>query len=626
MKQSIGSDNIVHWSKAGEREINGPFLAYYNERASRFSDWMLGTGGSHEEYGTFTPENLMQIALKTERPSFNFSLIIKDIESFLKRELIKEKRKEQEFYLACGVTNFNDFQNKLNQLRYTSKKDDTEYWVSYFLDCLVGEKMRLATSLKLTDLNKFLSLVKVSMDISGNPIQADFFSSLKEDFRERGLIKEVQKEKKNSKGETKYYTYDTMVKGALEQIYEVTYNKLISAYGDVMANKITENIGGKNNFKTSMRQSVNGTGKGFFVDISGKQVVDIEKKDSLDIEETAKTLNSAMWSFFEKVLAVDKQTKKDEMGILEAWRSYGSKDKIKRIFLDTWKDYLKTFPTLSKFFQTSNLIQGNFGEYFTHMLGTRYISKMVKDNGNEIEVFNTGSLKNLLNKQLAYDTIIQIKRNGKIINYGIQTKNPYELSNPEERVHYTYQDTYSLAQERLYNNYLSDDRNGSVDEKFKKCFQHLNLNVNNTSRPEEFRAAIKAFFAKYLPNFWRLQVEQMRDQDLSLFLKSDELKERFEEGNTSIASAQNIFFIVKGELVPTSMIIEGLLRQAQTIEQAIAQLQSDELFIYKNDIPRNESKSQNLNNVKPLETNTNLLSQVTFQTKLKITLPPILQE
>jgi hypothetical protein len=35
--------------------------------------------------------------------------------------------------------------------------------------------------------------------------------------------------------------------------------------------------------------------------------------------------------------------------------------------------------------------------------------------------------------------------------------------------------------------------------------------VNNTSHPEEFRAAIKAFFAKYLPNFWRLQVEQMRD-------------------------------------------------------------------------------------------------------------------
>jgi hypothetical protein len=51
--------------------------------------------------------------------------------------------------------------------------------------------MRLATSLKLTDLNKFLSLIKVSMDISGNPIQADFFSSLKKDFRERGLIKEI---------------------------------------------------------------------------------------------------------------------------------------------------------------------------------------------------------------------------------------------------------------------------------------------------------------------------------------------------------------------------------------------------------------------------------------------------
>lgn len=626
MKKTIGTDNIVHWSKAGEREINGPFLAFYNERASDFSDWMLGIGGSDEEYGNFTPKNLMQIALKTERPSFDFFSIVKDIESFLKKELIKEKRKEQEFYLACGVTNFKDFQNKLNQLKYTSKKDDTEYWVSYFLDCLVGEKMRLATSLKLTDLNKFLSLVKVSMDISGNPIQIDFFSSLKEDFRERGLIKEIQKEKKNAKGETKYYTYDTMVKGALEEIYEVTYNKLITAYGDIMANKITENIGGKSNFKTSMRQSINGTGKGFFVDISGKQVVDIEKKDSLDIEETAKTLNSAMWNFFERVLAVDKQTKKDEMGILEAWRSYSSKDKIKRIFLDTWKDYLKTFSTLSKFFQTSNLIQGNFGEYFTHMLGTRYISKMVKDSGNEMEVFNTGSLKNLLNKQLAYDTIIQIKRNGKIINYGIQTKNPYELSNPEEGVHYTYQDTYSLAQERLYSNYLSDDRNGSVDEKFKKCFQHLNLNVNNTSHPEEFRAAIKAFFAKYLPNFWRLQVEQMRDQDLSLFLKSDELKERFEEGNTSIASAQNIFFIVKGELIPTSMIIEGLLKQAQTLGQAIAQLQKDELFIYKNDIPRNESKTQNLDNVKPLETNTNLLSQVTFETKLKITLPPILQK
>ena len=111
----------------------------------------------------------------------------------------------------------------------------------------------------------------------------------------------------------------------------------------------------------------------------------------------------------------------------------------------------------------------------------------------------------------------------------------------------TYKNKYVLNDcEYLYNNIFN------FTEEEEEYFELLNLNLNNTVKPEKLRKYIKNFLYMYSGAFVRLETEKILDTEFKPYMLEN-LK------HLKGKNINNVFFVLKGELLPSSVILEGMI-------------------------------------------------------------------
>ena len=539
---------------------------------------MLNTGGEHEQFGSFTPQNLISQTLthvKVNKALEEDNYVLKQLQD-IRNEIYAQERF---FYSAIGVNNFEEFKSKWQGSKSTNT---IEGWINYLLTLLTGTYQRLASSEEKDYFNKAITMVNLiaqELDIKGTP------KKNAEQIIKQELIKEdLAFVGVTANGKEFFSPAKNKLREFVQRVAELYAEQLgidPKQIGQLLLEKRGFDLNSDKNLKWGFQKvSIN---------------YEISKGSA---EAYSKEANRALFKHFSHAMSKDK---------LQAWENFQGKAQVEQSFYELCLDFFKSYVTMPNYFQDLVTIQGFFGELYTH--GKLYFN--IKGDNEDIEVINTGALYSMQNEQAAYDTVIYV--GGR--SFGIQTKNPFDYT----PVYKTYENTYNLAQDVLYRRYLTDNPNSNdIDNDFKDNFQHINLNLYNYSNPEQLKRTIEAFLYLFSPNFMRIQLEQVREKDIKNL--STEIQKR--ALNTPI---RNIFFVVFGELIPTSRIFGGVIAQYQQFINMQKGYEQNRIWTmtYTNNVKKNLAKKPSKDAAEP--GTKNLLSQIKIKTGLKLQLNPIIK-
>lgn len=652
--------NLV-WESMHNGSMELPFLTYWHEgidhsnllySTKNFVPWMIGQKEVKEgKFGTFNDrKNFLKIALegtskfigtKDNRSITNSKIIIKQLQKLQKTLNNKEKR----LYKDLKCKDFLEFRALWEgQNNNNNNYDIVKYWINKHLDLLTGQTQRLISGKNWTLIEQLLELVSIKLDVNNElQMSQDFLSEglnakFKRCIKEFAsqvidpnfsvqLLKDISEENyttskrrgnaifvPSKKKNGKRLNEDEIISGMIRlfedsdkqigtKLSEQGQVAIVAALKEIQLQKgnkelyyQTELLG-----KTPAQESINN----LFITLHFNKT---DKKPQKIAQSTCRELMRYFRSARPLAFSAEERA---------AWKLFENQNGEKQIeenFLILIEDFLRNNQSsYQKFLTEESNIMGFFGELSTY--GKTYFN-IKKDNNMDINLFWTGMLlSGQTGKQLSYDMIIKVNNQ----NYGIQVKNPYAT---EQGYYEVYKDTFSLENKadkngnRFYQNYL-----GMEDEEQIKCFQHLNLNMNNPVNSEEIKRAIMSYFYLHSDKFIRIFSEEIRED-----LFEEQLKKELKDN-----SAINVFFVLKGEIFPSSMILKALIQQYEYFiepekTQEISVLKLD----YSNTIKPTEvpidqaTKEFQPNYVIPNQQDSdinNLLSQIKLKTSLTLKVP-----
>ena len=484
----------------------------------------------------------------------------------LQEELLKPiQKKEREFYEAIGVSDFSQFVKKWKS---TSDGNDADKIIDITLSLFTGQNIRRAT----TNTNSIANILKNLILIS---IDGDFTEEEHETIVQKLINKQIIV-KKNKKNWYELSENNMDLNSVIENI-----NKIISEefHSDNLL-KIEDMF--YNQEKTTVQQTLS---KNFFFFFSFGNI------------KLFKTYKSKLLDLLLEYIKISiGKNKYDEWdkNIIE---------KLKHFYENLLTDYFKAAGdkiTERELLNSDQLLMGFFGELYTH--GKFLHIRTTEDNLN-FKIYNTGSLYGEeTNQQLSYDTLIVTADNKK---YGIQTKNPYTTY---EGTYTTYQQSMSLSSEALFKRYLTDSV-GTINPDIRDIIQLFAIN-SNQDETGNVSKQLENFIFYFSNNFIRIFNESIREKEVSNKI-GEELRADLLNGN-----AINIFFVVQGHLIPSSLILEQLINQYE--KNIDIKTTQDYVFYY------NLKNNNAVNNSRFIFEDSeikNILNNIKLITKLKT--PPI---
>lgn len=635
--------NIVWEDCRTNPQIEGPFLSYVTETSTKhFADWLLGitkiapNGIQYAgRFGYIIPSNIIS-EFKKEQQKKKVMKLTKDktIIDGLMDMLQDLYNQENTLYNDLGCKDFEGFkkiwegQSVRNQ--DNDKKEIYNYWLNKYLELLTGETQRLLTSSNRTLIERILALASIELQSIG--IEGD--------------IEHYKKDIKNLLTEQKYLEISDVVykeTGNKIDVWVPTKEKykndddftdaLTDFFDSVAAEQVTNEV--VNDIEDSLWGQLGkaiGTVSEKSVRKSSPRNAKVNKMNRWKVTvnfgqqkdpKLYMDIYKKVWAFM-KTAIVYKLNKTEYEQWLNDIEEYNIQDYVRRRIQQLCKVFCRDNPNLSFSGQgkMNNAIQGFFGELYT--FGKEYfnLKHYAKDNKVKINFANIGSLKttvkgrNAKATQSGIDNIITVNNK----HYGIQVKNPFTT---DLGFYKTYKANYTLNKsEYLYNEIFG------FNEQQQEFFELLNLNLNNTTRPWVLRKNLKDFLYMYTGAFVRLETEQILDSEFQPYMKEN-LK------HLKGQSINNVFFVLKGQLLPSSTILEGIIKQynyfIESVEQAekIVSSASNPLQIrYTNTIKKNIAPSVAASKYDPnyvhqgnaIEVD---LKQIKINTALKLELPSI---
>lgn len=641
--------NYIAWEDTqGTKHLDRPFLAYVGKQQTRrFGDWLYGrvthTNKRHtnlnEMYGTFQPQNLQKIALKSSKSKRAWSQekdneIIKYLKN-IKKKLLQQERKLYRD-LKCG--DFFGFKLlwEKGQLSSEVSVDPYTYWLNYHLDLLTGETVRLALEKNYSLIERILALASVeleNMKVSGMEEEKIGKKGIKYALEQAGVLQIVEDIVYKQTGRSinvwvpmKEYSganfadsqfvqvlIDFFSGQMAEEAAQDAYNLIDSTLADNLAKALGTVKVKQKRVKNLMKRTTEkeGRSKNWFTEVNfaftGGSKADLLAlaKEIYNFQTHARTFKLSdeeyeRWKTDNKGSALSKKIKKSMEELVIAY--FKNRD-----FFDITKQGLQ-----------NNAIQGFLGELAAY--GKGYFN--LKSTG--AKVFDVGSFHNVnKGKLLGVDTVLVVKNTP----YGIQVKNPFALINGYYK---TYRnDGFTLKES---NEKKIIDLFGFTEDEYENFIMY-NLNINNTSNPNELITQIEKFLFLYTDNFARLEQEEIAE-DLSKY-QDDTLSSLQEK------SINNVFFILKGEILPSSWIVQGLIEQYNYLNNEASKYHQKNIknkrvvMNYHNNIKKRYvqdiSGDENYDEKKaydptfiPSETETNAyLDKIGFNFYLKLEIPSI---
>lgn len=590
-------------------------------------------------FGKMQSNNILEAALKVKNEKYNREeedeRIITQLNSLINHLEEKEKRlyKDLGFKESNLDDNFKKFMSLWQGNNIDSNKDEDRFWLNEHLNFLIGQTQRLATGKGFTFIEQLMELVAIELDdptfvtttyggLSNKEKQKlKQISATIEDPDTQGNI--LQGITKNTKWEKGAYLFvPTKKKGKtrkqddmmllIEEYFREKANILggdianngyllvANAIYDIRNKKMSNELVYKTHTGKNL-STVNNNIDTLFVEFNFKSAhlhenTNQAKKVWKELERFFISARSLTWTPEHK----------------DAWNIYVQKEGAKRFesnFLGLLASFFKNTNTLRSetFLSTENAVMGFFGELYAY--GKSYFN--LKNFNQNISLLWTGSLINESgNKQLAYDMVLSVEGN----QYGFQIKNPYKTENG---VYETYKDTFNFSENRLYENYLE-----ITDPYEIKCFKQLNLNLNTPTGSKTLEHALESFLYLYSQNFIRLRSEEIKSSNLTKEVK-EELSKNF--------TARNIFFVLRGEIIPSRTVLQGLLNQYRYFldkTQTKPDINTIKLK-YNNEIEPTEVPVENATREVQMEyvvagaEAENLLKKIKLSTSLNLTIPSI---
>lgn len=468
-------------------------------------------------------------------------------------------KQEQQFYKDIGVVDFSGFVQKWKQ---TDNLNKNEIFFDETLSFFTGSNQKRAIlSSTGRSITKILqNLISISIDGSSSLIKkSDIYAIL----QQKGLIK---------KTEWGYYVppENKTINDIVKDINEIIEEELsIKTY-----KKLQEYIV-ENETSSDVLRALKET---FFVTIS---FGNIKKMDTYE-----KRLLEILLQYIQKSITKEKKDGlQDEQWIF-----------IEKQYKILINDFLKTNYEITKGdkLTSDTLIQGFFGEMYTQ---GKLLFKIKPGIKQKFEIYNTGKLYGKDTKQqLSYDTLI-VTENGR---YGIQTKNPYELY---EGTYTTYSESLSANSSALFTRYLTDSI-GKTNQDIKDTFQLLVINEKQDKTGQITQQVINLLYM-FSNNFIRIFSEEIREKQAKNFqgkIRKDLLS----------GAAYNIFFVVKGELIPSSLILNQIIVQ---YNNSIKPQENKDYTFYYN--IKNDNKINENNLIIESKQLAQLLEKIKIITKLK---------
>lgn len=598
------SENFVWADTHQENFIDKPFQAYIAPFSNRFADWLLGLSTNKEldkRFGYKEKNNLVKDTLKVgktinkeyKKGEVGFNLKKdKQIISKLEQKKNRIQQLTTQFYADIGCSDFYDFSKMWTgqNNNFKSPQEEDKYWINKYLNLLTGQTQFIATGFNNTLIEQLLELTAISIQNEQyEGVPRDTINKIKDIlYKKEGIIKisdyNFKKYNKNVFIPTKKQSninfidecqkiFENYVKDVVENEIDENINVFINSFNKIAERNIKYNKSKKKNLKNmfvnlNMTKTANKS-KGSYT----KRIID----KVLEYMQKARVISftdNELQSYF-------KYDPEDH--ILESW--------VKKMCLDFLKtDINNSF--YSNLGNNTSVIMGFLGELYTH--GKMLFNLSEKN----FKLYNTGRLLNLSKEQLAYDSVIVINSH----KYGIQTKNPYLIEDGEYE---TYKTKHSLDSPLLYSLYLEDD------DDFKESFQLINLNVENTTNPSILKNTIEHFLYLYGDNFMRLGIQ-----------KIDGLSDMGNEiMNDLQGDIQNIFFVVRGELIEAASFLEELINQYKQVLQETKNIQSILNITYINNTSKNYQANAPLKYDSDLINQNGSLNDIKISTVMNITVP-----
>lgn len=490
---------------------------------------------------------------------------------------------EKQLYKDLGCKDFNDFKKLYETGNINGKIEDTKkQWLAYHLHLLSGEYARMVVSGNQgrTLFERLMALSAIELEKFHVEGDVEKYKSKIRDFlmeqKDGPLLQEkIQHYNAKNKDITVY----------LETTKEENFiPKVADLFAEEASVKLSEEI------SLDMGDSIfKGLAYAFqqIQSKSGRQLEGTKKvtkrvskwivRLSFGRVKTSKQIDKIVKGVM-KFLDTARTYDLTDTGI-EQWKAddknYSVHNYIEKIIRDMCRSYFNTNPNYD-FNANGNreqVIQGFFGELADYIRLKINIPKGQSYNIGGLQTFKIGGSGK--KEQSSIDNILIV--NGK--QYGIQVKNPFKT---DQGFYKTYEKKYVLDNSQSAN-YLYEEI-FKFDQTDIENFQLLNLNINNTTNPADLYKDMKQFLYIYTDKFARLAKEQIADDQFNGYM-DDNLR------SLKGAAINNVFYVLKGELMQSSYILQGIIEQYNYFINAIdnkRKKNNNNLIItYNNDIPKN---------------------------------------
>lgn len=632
---------------SGQKQIEGPFQSYVTERTMTFAEWLLGFRGpiqgvENYKYGKFSPaKDFFKDFMRTGKQKSQLFNGIRKNTTF-KNALIKKvkyfKEQEQSLYRAIKCKNFEDFNKIWSNLQWGD--DNVEKWLLKDFSLLEGEYQRIFADKGFTLFEQVMSLYRIDFEKHGiEGFSNDFKSKIRdyllgEEDSIIGRIKEpiLQRQENISKRGNKqivyiptkqyYYKKKKKVKNKTKTVESVDEGKFFKDIGEAIKQMFkavyTEDT--KRRFSKSVKEVVDyANSEKFNLKVREKRY----NRTSLDscfakitFGGTTRGKNFTIGDAINQILGYLEKVKKTTYSPDEwnEWKAVSKKDKkaIEARFKLICREFFKK-EDFNGEEKLSQVIQGKLGELAAY--GRSRINLKEEQEKYNLKIFHIGDLKNMKKELAAADLILQVNNR----NYGIQVKNPFETL---DGYYETYKKKWNLgsakSRNELYDYYLNLNEN-EID-----IFNFLQVNLNNLKvNSQTVQKGIETFLRYYTLEFARLDLQEIE--------MPDKMREDFKQGLV----IDNLFFVLKGELIQTSAILSGILKQYEILEEGLEQnwrqydLTHKMNISYRNNIEKNFKSiggfSQNIK-YQPEWINQDidsLLKDVSIKTSLQLQIPSL---
>ena len=611
--------------------LTQPFLCYVGETYSKhFADWLYGIKSYTDKYkkpknlknskyvkdlrygkgqpyswmfGAREPTNLVDAALKVDKSNQFFNktkdkTILKVLEEF-KKELQEEER---ELYKAVGCRSFEQFKVRwYGQNQFNENQNDQErknYWLNYHLDLLTGETQRLflqpfyknnedgtrkKKNTTLTLIEAILQLSAIELDkinmagiegsdgknkqlmkdrlLAANILRLQEVNLVRENKRKNVYIPTEEADLKTGGYDEKFLDlvkdfYLGELKGTVQSITADQIGESLDLGMAYAIGQIKKKLGRKDKGKITKTTAI----KRMFVNVDFVKASEVQDDAIQAIADEVKKYLAGARTFYLS----------DEE--LVRWKNDNKGGRMTK-YIEKQIDYLvRSYfavgkaPNFSGVGKIESQIMGFFGQLATYGKSLFNLSHYT----SHMEIFNVGDILSTKGTKLGTDTVIVV--NGK--SYGIQTKNPYQVYDGFKK---EYKKSMTFDKIQKVKGLLD------MDDNQWELFEQYNLNINNSTNPQFLRAQLEGFLRLYTAKFARLGDEEI----------SKDLNKKDKEILKSLQGQRlhNVFWVLKGEIFPSSFILDGVIRQYRYfLDYWDAQKNnnlSSVIFDYSNTIQRN---------------------------------------